>query len=474
MIDLVIKGGTVVTPSGVGQWDVAVVNGKVAAITDPNVLPGDIGKIIDATGKIVVPGGIEPHAHVATPVVFGNREAKTAPPEQISAAAIWGGTTTVTDFATRWTGVDLFNCIEVRNSRWKGNAYCDYSYHPMLLGDVPEYIIEQIPELIKAGFPTFKLFTTHVFDRPEMQGAMMGMGRISALMEKAAENDGLIMVHAEDDDIVQYMYQKLAKEERTEWFNVHEVHNNLSEHLSFRRMIDLAKWTGAATYFVHVSAKEGVRSIKQAREQGLPIYGETLHNYLCFTSEDYKKADGAKYHTYPALKTEDDRLALWSGLLDSGVSTVGTDEYCVNLELKLIGRTISDVTGGHNGTETRMGITFSEGVSKRGMLLQRFVDVTSTNAAKLLGYYPRKGAILPGSDADIVLIDPNLRKTLSMNNLHQSDYSIWDGWEVQGWPVTTILRGKVVVDNGQFLGIPQDGQLILRKIDSEVLRRPVC
>ena len=471
MIDLIIRGGQVVTPGGVGDWDVAIQGEKIAALAQQGTLPGDVGRVIDATGKIVVPGGIEPHAHVAQPVM-GHPDAETAPPDQVSRGALFGGTTTVTDFAVSYGPTDILRAIAEKHSRWRGNSYCDYSYHCMLLGEPSPNVMAQVAEAIQAGFPTFKIITTNV--TPVLGKIMMGMGHISALMERVSSHNGLVLVHAEDDDIVQYMTQKLTEEERNQWFNVHEVHNNMSEDISFHRVLRVAQWVGAPAYFVHVSAKEGVNAIREARSRGHAIYGETLHNYACFTYEDYKKPDGMKYHTYPSLKSEEDRLTLWDGLINGGISTMGTDEYCTDLSMKLEGRTINDVTGGHNGTETRMGITFSEGVSKKGMSLERFVDVTSANVARIMGYYPRKGAIAPGSDADIVLIDPAIRRPLTMEDIHLGDYSIWEGWEVQGWPVTTILRGKVVVENGQLLGKLGDGQFVPRKIAGDILSRPAC
>ena len=475
MIDLIIRGGRVVTPWGVGGWDVAVEGERIVAVAEPGALPGETGRVIDATGKIVVPGGIEPHAHIAAPIALLGGE--TAPPEQVSRAALFGGTTTLTDFAIQYPGIDIFQSIEERTSRWRGNSYCDYSHHCMLLREIPTNIIAQAKEAIEAGFPTFKIFTTNIrpiIRTPENERRLVGMGHLSGLMEQAATNGGLLFVHSEDDDIVQYMYRKLTEEERIEWYNMHEVHNNMSEDLSFRRVIRVAEWTGAAVYFVHVSAKEGVNAIREARGRGLPIYGETLHNYVSFTSEDYKQTDGMKYHTYPSLKSEEDRLSLWDGLIKGGINCMATDEYCTDFATKQVGRTIYDVTGGHNGAETRVGITYSEGVVKRGMSLQRFVDVTSANAARIMGYYPRKGAIAPGSDADIVLIDPGLSKTLTMDDFHIGDYSIWEGWEINGWPVTTILRGKVVVENGQFFASLGGGKLIPRKIDAAVLNGPAC
>ena len=475
MIDLIIRGGRVVTPWGVGGWDVAVEGERIVAVAEPGALPGETGRVIDATGKIVVPGGIEPHAHIAAPIALLGGE--TAPPEQVSRAALFGGTTTLTDFAIQYPGIDIFQSIEERTSRWRGNSYCDYSHHCMLLREIPTNIIAQAKEAIEAGFPTFKIFTTNIrpINRtPENERRLVGMGHLSGLMEQAATNGGLLFVHSEDDDIVQYMYKKLTEEERIEWYNMHEVHNNMSEDLSFRRVIRVAEWTGAAVYFVHVSAKEGVNAIREARGRGLPIYGETLHNYVSFTSEDYKQTDGMKYHTYPSLKSEEDRLSLWDGLIKGGINSMATDEYCTDFATKRVGRTIYDVTGGHNGAETRVGITYSEGVVKRGMSLQRFVDVTSANAARIMGYYPRKGAIAPGSDADIVLIDPDVHNTLTMDDFHIGDYSIWEGWEINGWPVTTILRGKVVVENGQFFAYLGGGKLIPRKIDAAVLNGPAC
>ncbi len=476
MLDLIIRGGQVVTPWGVGNWDVAVQGEKIVAVALEGALPSDAARIMDAAGKIVVPGGIEPHAHIAAPIA-GQPGKFTAPPEAVSRSALFGGTTTLTDFAIQMGDVDIFQAIDERTGRWRGNSYCDYSHHCMLLGEVPTRVMEQIPEAIQRGFPTFKIFTTNIRPQeniPPGEGRLVGMGHLSGIMEQVAANSGLMFVHSEDDDIVQYMYKKLAEEERTEWFNIHEIHNNMSEDVSFRRVLRVAEWTEAAVYFVHISAKEGLHAVREARGKGMPVYGETLHNYASFNAEDYKEPDGMKYHTYPSLKSEEDRQALWEGLIKGGINSMATDEYCTDFATKIAGRTTHDITGGHNGAETRMGITFSEGVSKQGMSPERFVDVTSANAAKIMGYYPRKGAIATGSDADIVLIDPDFSKPLSMSDLHIGDYSIWEGWQVKGWPVTTILRGKVVVENGQFFASLGDGRLIPRKISGDILSRPAC
>ena len=476
MIDLIIRGGQVVTPWGVGDWDVAVDGEKIAAVAVPGSIPAESVRVLDAAGKVVVPGGIEPHAHIYSPRP-GMPNVFTAAPEEASRSALFGGTTTITDFATQGGDLDIFQAVAERDSLWKGNSYCDYSYHVTMVGAIRPEVVAQVPEAIQSGYATFKIFTTNIRHEAsilEQDRRMVRMGHLSGVMEQVAANGGLMFIHSEDDDIVQYMYGKLAREERTEWHNIHLVHNNMSEDVSYRRVLKLAEWTGAAVYFVHVSARQGVNAIREARGRGMPVYGETLHNYVSFNAEDYKRPEGMKYHTYPSLKSEEDRLALWDGLLKGGINSMATDEVCTDHAMKTSGRTIFDVQGGHNGAEARMGITFSEGVSKRGMSLQRFADVTSANAAKIMGYYPRKGAIAPGSDADIVLIDPSIHKTLSMADLHIGDYSIWDGWEINGWPVATILRGKVVVENGEFSGTLGGGQFIPRKIDQGVLNRPAC
>ena len=474
MLDLIIRGGEVVTPWGVGDWDVAVQGEKIVAVTSPGTLTDDVGRVIDATGKVVIPGGIEPHAHISAPIM-GPGNLKTAPPEQVSRAALFGGTTTLMDFAIQYPGIDIGQAIQERISVWQGNSYADYAHHLMLLGELPTPLLESLHEHIEDGFASVKIFTTNIRP-PEMTGEprMVGMGHLHDLMEQIQRHNAMLLVHSEDDDMVQHMYQKLAVEERNEWWNMHLVHSNESEDVSFRRVLRVSEWTGSPVYFVHVSAREGIQAIGESRAKGMPVYGETLHNYCCFNADNYKEENGMKYHTYPSLKSEEDRQSLWDGIVNGALNTMATDEYCTSWDLKIQGKTVRDVTGGHNGAETRVGITYSEGVSKRGMSLQRFVDVTSANAAKIMGLYPRKGVIAPGSDADLVLIDPNFKRALRMDDFHITDYSIWEGFPVEGWPVMTILRGAVAVENGQLNTSLGSGKFLPRKLNPEVTNRPAC
>jgi dihydropyrimidinase len=475
MLDLAIRGGQVVMPQGAGRWDIGVQGEQIALVAAPGTLP-EAGRVIDATGKIVVPGGVEPHTHLAHFIAMHPDENLfTLGPEEDSRGMAFGGTTTHVDFCFVRPGGDVATAIEQRAARWKGNSYVDYTFHVALQGPLPLKVFDQLPEAIQAGFPSFKVFTTEVLPpHPKRNPYRLDFGRIQLAMEKVAPHGGIMVVHAEDHDIVQFMYEKLREEGRMDGVNLPLVHNKLSEALSFRRTIHLAEATGAAIYFVHTSAQEGVDAVREARAKGQPVYAETLHHYACFTAEDYKRPRGFCYHTYPSLKYPEDQAALWDGLLRDGVSTTATDEFPTSLALKLRGKTIEDVTGGNLGAEARMGIVYTEGVGKRKMSLERFVQVTSSNAARILGLYPRKGAIAPGSDADVVLIDPTLRKALTREDFHVSDYSPWEGWEILGWPVTTVLRGKVLVEGGRLVRDARDGQLVPRKISNEVLGRPAC
>jgi len=475
MLDLLIKNGQVVTPQGAGAWEIAVQDGKIAAVAAPGTFR-EATRVIDAAGKVVVPGGVEPHTHLAHRIqMHPDDDLHTLGPEDDSRGMAFGGTTTHVDFAFVRPGDDLPSVVERRAARWKGNSYTDYTFHITLAGPLPLKTFDAIPEAIQQGFPSFKVFTTDVLPpHPKRPSNRLDFGRLQYAMEKVAPRGGIMVVHAEDHDVVQFMYERFREEGRMEGANLPLVHNKVSEILSFRRAINLAAVMDAAIYFVHTSASEGVQAVAEARGHGRPIYAETLHHYTCFTADDYRSPRGFCYHTYPSLKYPEDQAALWDGLLNDAVSTTATDEYPTTLALKLRGKTIEDVTGGNLGAEARMGIVYTEGVVKRRMSLPRFVQVTSSNAARILGLYPRKGALAPGSDADIVLIDPAINRTLTKDDFHVSDYSPWEGWEVRGWPVTTILRGTVIVDQGRLHGDTRDGQLIPRKIDGAVLRRPAC
>ena len=469
MLDCVIKGGQVVTPQAVGEMDVGIQGEKIVAVGWSGTLSEQADRVIDASGKIVIPGGIEPHAHIGIPVPSewsGQPDIMTQPPQDASRAAAFGGVTTIVDFAGDLsfaevedaTPKSIMSVVEERRSVFRTHAYTDYTFHYILAGEVAPETISEIGEAIQEGVASFKIFTTfHPIRVP--------YGHLWTIFAEVAKHGGIMAVHAEEDEVVRYMTEKLKREGRDQGYNLHLVHNNISEDLAFRHIIRLAQHTEAGIYFVHTTAKEGVAAIAEARNAGQPVYGEALHNYLQFTCEDYKKPGGTAIHTYPAIKFADDRDALIAGLMDGRTTHKGP---------KLWGDTIETVCGGHNGIETRMPVAFTKFVAERNMSLQRFVDITSANAAKLLGLYPRKGAIQPGSDADLVLLDPDMKKTLTLDDLHaDADYSIWEGFACQGYPVMTMLRGKVIVEQGQLVGSSTDGQWLERRVSGDVISRPV-
>lgn len=478
MLDCVIKGGQVVTPQAVGEMDVGIRGEKIVAVGWSGTLSEQATREIDASGKIVIPGGIEPHAHIGIPVPSewsGQPDIMTQPPQDASRAAAFGGVTTIVDFAGDLsfeeaedkTPKSIMSVVEERRSVFRTHSYTDYTFHYILAGEVAPETIGEIGEAIQEGVASFKIFTTfHPIRVP--------YGHLWTIFAEVAKHGGIMAVHAEEDEVVRYMTEKLKREGRDQGYNLHLVHNNISEDLAFRHIIRLAQHTEAGIYFVHTTAKEGVAAIAEARAAGQPVYGEALHNYLQFTCDDYKKPGGTAIHTYPAIKFADDRDALIAGLMDGRLATTATDEYTTHKGPKLWGDTIETVCGGHNGIETRMPVAFTKFVAERNVSLQRFVDITSANAAKLLGLYPQKGAIQPGSDADIVLLDPDMEKTLTMDDLHaDSDYSIWEGFTCLGYPVLTMLRGKVIVEQGKLVGSSTDGQWLKRRVSGDIISRPV-
>lgn len=475
MLDLIIRGGLVVTPAGAGPWDVGIAGEKVAAVGAPEALKDvPCARAIDARGKLVLPGGVDPHIHCNWPVQpgkDGGPPVLSAGAAQVSRAALHGGTTTLIDFAVWNPGETLEQTLARTERDWRGQCHCDYAFHVMLAGKIPPRTLGELAEAIQAGSPTVKIFTTDV--RPSVKGRKIGLGDIWEIFKVTARHGGLAAIHAEEDDLVMHMYEKLIAEGRVGFEHMPEVHSALSEDLAFRHIIRLAENVeGAALYMMHVSAGTGIAAIRESRARGYPVYGETLHQYLLYNAADYRRPNGQIYHTYPSLKTEADQKALWQGTLDGEISTVATDGICTPLCVKVHGRRIDDTTGGNAGVEPRLSVIYTETVVKRRYLLESFADLVSANAARLMGLYPRKGAIAPGSDADLVIFDPAVKCKVRVEDLHETDYSPWEGHEIAGWPETTLLRGKVVVDRGEFLASAQ-GQRIPRKIADAIRSRPV-
>jgi dihydropyrimidinase len=473
MLDLIIRGGDVVTPEGVVRCDVAIKGERIVALSAAETLAaGDAARVIDAAGKIVMPGGIDPHVHMQHPfMVPDGTILYTRGIDHVGKAALFGGTTTLIDFAYVTGERSVERSIEARDAEFAPKSCCDWAYHLMLSTDPPAQQFGELIEAIGAGYPSIKIFTTNIW--PHRTGRMLDFGDIWETFKVLAEAGGLGVIHAEDNDIVMHMYAKLIAQGRVGFENMAEVHNVLSEDLSFRRILRLAESVpGTALYMMHVSARTGVAAIAEARAKGLPVYGESLHQYMLHTAEDYKLPNGQIYHTYPSLKSEDDRRALWDGTLHGAINCVATDELCCSLREKTMGKRIDDTTGGNSGVEPRLAVMYTEMVERRGYSLRRYADLVSTNAAKIMGLYPRKGAIAVASDADLVLLDPSRRGKISKADLHETDYTPWEGHDIFAWPVLTILRGKVVVENGQFFAREGQGRYLKRQIAPEILRGP--
>ena len=470
MFDLLIQSGQVVTPRGVADCDVAVAGETIAAIAAVGALSAEQSKrVIDAKGRIVMPGGIDPHVHLHHPWTLPDgSELITAGPEQVGRAALFGGTTTFIDFAYWRRGGTAMQAIESRDKDFVGKSPCDWAYHIMLHSEPPPEFSGQLAEAIQAGHPTLKIFTTNIL--PSRKGRMVDFGDIWEAFQVLAKQGGLGVIHAEDNDIVMHMYAKLIREERVGFENLAEVHNQLSEDLSFRRILRLAENVpGTALYMMHVSAGTGVAAIAEARRKGLAVYGETLHQYLLYSQDDYRRPNGQIFHTYPSLKSARDQQALWDGTADGTIHCVATDELCCTLKDKTVGSRIDDTTGGNSGVEPRLAVMYTEMVTRRGYSLPHYADLVASNAARIMGLYPKKGALAPGSDADITILDPTRRGKIRAADLHETDYTPWEGHDIFAWPVTTILRGKVMVEGGRYLGSPGDGRYLKRKIAAATL-----
>ncbi|MGH6741992.1 MAG: amidohydrolase family protein, partial [Bradyrhizobium sp.] len=319
----------------------------------------------------------------------------------------------------------------------------DYALHAMITGDATFGVLDEIAEAVSGGVSSFKMFTT--FAGKSASGSLfIDDGRIWGVMQQTAKYGGLAMVHCEDDCIIDFCVRKLYSEGRQQAAHIHEARPSLCEEAAMSRMLLLSRRSGSPLYIVHVSSIEGIEAMAEARAKGQTVYGEALHNYLAFSNEDYAKPNGTIYHNYPALKSPRDRAALWDALRSGVLDVASSDDFTVPFARKTAGKEVDNATGGHNGIETRMAYLYSDGVRSGRLSINRFVEVSSTAVAKLFGLYPRKGIIAIGSDADIVIIDPDLRKTVTLADLHSNcDYSLWDGWELTGRVTATVLRGQL-------------------------------
>ena len=470
MLDTVLRSTQVVTPDAVVPLDIGIQGEVIVCLGLHGTLEGE--RVVDVGDRIVAPGGIDPHVHCSQPITppglkpaAGSAHHCTggmysSSPTDVSRAALFGGTTTLVDFAIWQQEGTIADVLERNEKKWSGLSYTDYAEHVMLLGDIPESILAEIPDIVRAGYPSFKMFTTNVFSG--RKGRRVHWGSMLEVFQALAPVGGMAAIHCEDDDLVVHAYDRHLAAGDTHFTKMPDVHTDLSEEVAIRQVLRLAAAAGVRVYIMHVSCELGVEAIREARAAGQDAHGETLHQYALFSRENYHRPNGQIYHTYPSLKETHDCAALWQGLRDGSIETIATDGVVTTLEQKLMGSRIDDVTGGSAGIEERIAVSYSGGLN-RGLSLTQLAEATSTNAARLLGMYPRKGVILPGSDADFVVLESRAPAPLRSADLHQTDYSPWDGTEVRLWPVMTFLRGSLVVADGELRADQPGGLRVLRQ-----------
>jgi dihydropyrimidinase len=456
--DLLIRGGTVVTPTASEERDVAVTGERVVAVEPPGMLdPGGAKRVIDADGCVVMPGGVDPHVHYS--LSFGP---VTAEPQDHSHAAALGGTTTVIDFALQEPPATLHDAIDAKKAEAEGRMAVDYSFHAICAGpEIAFETLEEVGDVIREGIPTLKTFTTY--------GWMVDDGHRYGLMCEVAEHGGMSVVHAEDDAIANWLTAKYLREGKIHGAYIAETRGPLVEEAAVRRCMLLAERSGSPLYVLHMAAGSAVEALAEGRVRGLPFYGETLTPYLSFTAERLwdDRDRGLLWNNYPVLKQREDQRILWEALLDDRLCAVGSDHFALTVADKYerMGTTVDNLMAGWPNVELRLPVTYHLGVAEGRMSANRFVEVISANPAKLMGLYPRKGTLEPGSDADVVVLDPARTWTVRHADLAMSsDYTPWEGWELRGKITTTVLRGSVVVDDGSFVGKGDTGRFLPRTL----------
>jgi dihydropyrimidinase len=460
---ILIRNGTVVTASGAVASDVLVDGERVAALAAPDTGLADtwaptVDRIIDATGRYLLPGGIDAHTHMEMP--FGGTFSADSF-ETGTRAAAWGGTTTIIDFAVQAKGTSLLSTLDKWHSKADGDCAIDYGFH-MIVSDVNDTTLKEMESCVDAGVNSFKMFMAYpgVFYATD--------GEILRAMQKAASTGAMVMMHAENGIAIDQLVAQALADGKTD-----PVQHGLTrppelEGEATSRAITLARVTGSPLYIVHLSAAQALAAVTEARDTGQNVFAETCPQYLYLSLEDLARPEfeGAKYVASPPLRTKDHQPSLWRGLRTNDLSVVSTDHcpFCF-VEQKELGRgDFSKIPNGMPGVEHRMDL-LHQGVVAGELSLARWVEVASTTPARMFGLYPRKGTIAPGSDADIVVYDPKARQTLSASTHHMNvDYSAYEGMEITGKVETVLSRGRIVLDAGTFHGSAGHGRFLEREL----------
>ncbi len=455
-LDLVVRNGTVVSASDTMACDVGVRDGRIVALAQD--LPRG-KREIDASERLVLPGGIDSHCHIEQHSSFGVMCADDFRSGTISAA--FGGTTTIIPFAAQHRGQSLREVVEDYHARATPKAVTDYAFH-LIISDPTEQVLgQELPALIRDGYTSFKVYMT--YDLLRLDDYQM-----LDVLDVARREQAMVMVHAENHDVIRWFSRRLL-DRGHRLPRYHAVsHPRIAEGEATGRAINLAELIDVPLLIVHVSAEEAIDAIRDARRRGLRIYGETCPQYLFLTAKDLDRdgMEGAKYCCSPPPRDEAAQEAVWRGLEDGTFEVFSSDHapYRFDESGKLAkgpNAAFKDIANGVPGIELRLPLLFSEGVGGGRIDLNRFVALTATNAARLYGLYPRKGSIMVGADADIAIWNPEREVEVSADMLHDNvGYTPYEGRTVRGWPETVLIRGRTVIDDGNLEVEPGSGEFL--------------
>jgi dihydropyrimidinase len=454
MFDLLIRGGHAVLPDGVRRADIGVKHGRIAAIgTDL----GATAKVLDATERLVLPGGVDSHCHMDQPPWQGMTTADDFASATLS--AMCGGTTTVIPFAMQMRGHSLSDCVADYHRRARGNAHIDYAFH-LIIGDpTPDVLERELPELMAAGCTSLKLYMTY-------EGLRLDDDEVLRTLDAARRLGALAMVHAENDAAVRFLTERLLALGRTAMRYHARARPALGDREAAHRAITFAELIEVPILIAHVSAAAVVEEIRRAQRRGVPVLAETCPQYLFLSEADLAApgVEGAKCVCTPPPRTPADQQAVFAGLLDGTLAVFSSDHSPWRFSDKVgdgPDTPFHRVPNGIPGIETRLALLFSDAVQTGRMSLTDFVERTSAAPARLFGLAPRKGALAIGADADIVLWDTAREVTITNDMLHHAtDYTPYEGRRVRGWPVTTVARGEVVFHNGEARAKPGRGAFL--------------